>query len=77
MNGFGCQKIDEHLGLNTVPYTEIFTIPNSPSNPNADILIRVSTECTWLNIENVNNFLPMIDYEDLFCYFFNTGRELP
>ena len=44
---------------------------------NADILIRLSTESTWLFIKRVSNFLRMIDYEDLFSYFLNRGRELP
>jgi hypothetical protein len=44
---------------------------------NADILIKCSTGHTSLNIANTNEFLPMIDYEGIFWYFFNTARKLP
>jgi hypothetical protein len=44
---------------------------------NADVLIRCSTENMWLITANTNKFLPMIDYEDLLYYFFNTARKLP
>ena len=44
---------------------------------NADIIIRCSTDCCWLNINNSSVFLPMSDYESLLCYFFDIGRDLP
>jgi hypothetical protein len=44
---------------------------------NADILIRLSTDYTWLFIKRASNFLQMIDYEDLFYYFLNMGKKLP
>ena len=43
---------------------------------NADIIIRCSTECCWLNINNSFVFLPMIDYECLLYDFFDIGRDL-
>jgi hypothetical protein len=41
---------------------------------NGDIIIRCSTECTWL--DNSNVFLPMSDYECLLTYFDDTGHDL-
>ena len=44
---------------------------------NADIIIRCSTECSWLITNNSTVFLPMTDYESLLDYFFNTAHDLP
>lgn len=47
---------------------------------NADIIIRCSTECCWLDWLNTNKsfvFLPMVDYEALLYDFFNTAHDLP
>ena len=42
---------------------------------NGDIIIRCSTECTLL--DNSNVFLPMIEYESLLTFFFDTAHDLP
>ena len=36
---------------------------------NADIIIRCSTECCWLYVNNSTVFLPMMDYESLLYFF--------
>jgi hypothetical protein len=44
---------------------------------NADIIIRCSTDCCWLdNINGSYIFLPMVDYETLLFYFSNNAYDL-
>jgi hypothetical protein len=45
---------------------------------NADIIIRCSTDCCWLdNFNGSYVFLPMVDYESLLFYFSNSAYDLP
>ena len=44
---------------------------------NVDIIIRWTTECCWLNVNNSYVFLPMINYESMLYDFSNTAHDLP
>ena len=63
------------IDMHTEGLEECLKFFSNQSLSNADIIIRCSTECTWL--DNSNVFLPMTDYESLLTYFFDTAHDLP
>ncbi len=70
LNLLSIEKYTKALG-------ECFKYFSKQGMSNADIIIRCSTECSLLDINNSNAFfLPMTDYESLLDYFFNTAHDL-